>query len=98
MEDFDDKERDRLIKAYRAFYERTIKDQKHSNLSKDELCAIGQKFFDELLDELFARYNVPSDEHDKYKIKIKEIIKKECLNTLWDVPYIFNGSTFIEKD
>jgi len=84
-----EKEKRLLIKAYKAFCKRAIKEKENSTLTTEEINAIGQKVLDELLEKAFVSQNIPHNEWQD--------LKKECPDMLFDSTHQFTEKGFKKR-
>ena len=84
-----------LIKAYKAFYDKAIKEE---DLTLDEKKAIGLKVFNELFIKAFNNSDVPESELPILKEELVKLIKQECPDTFFDTPLIYTGKGFQNKN
>ena len=89
--------KEKLVKAYRAFYKMAIQ-QRSDRLTLDQVKAIGQKVMDELFEKAFTKLSVREDERAERKKEMEDLIRKECSDLLSDTAVEFTGEAFEEKD
>ncbi len=89
-------DKEKIIKTYKAFYNKAIENNGKSILSKDKLLAIGQKVFNEIVETAFEHMDIPQKEREEYYNEIKQIIKEGCQNTLWDAGIVNTGNGFLK--
>jgi len=97
MTEIPEKEKQVLIKAYKAFYNTAIKEKENSTLTTEEMNAIGQKVFDELLEKAFLSQDIPDNEQQDFEKEIRDIIKQECPDMLFDSTLEFTEKGFKKK-
>ena len=89
--------RKQIVDAYRAFYNRALKESDGTKDSADRLRAIGQRVLEELLSNALDRFELSSEERSAIRKEIEELIREEFVTALSDTPYGFDNEGFYKK-
>jgi hypothetical protein len=86
----------KLIKAYKAFYDKAML-VTGVNLTLEEKRAVGQKVLDDIYEKAFNNLNTPENEREALKKELEEIIRKEYPDLLSDTSLEFTERGFRRK-
>jgi len=86
----------RLLKAYRAFYDRIMK-QEGEGLTEQQRKAIGQKVLDDILEASFRKLNIPKNQQMEFRQEFEKLIRKKFPDLLLHTPIEFNGKSYVHK-
>lgn len=90
------KDKKNLIKTYKAFYEKVMREA-GSSLTLEEKKAVGQNVVDELYEKACINLNIPENDRPVLKREIEELIKREFGELLSDTPLEFTEQRGFRK-
>jgi ssDNA-specific exonuclease RecJ len=87
----------RLIQAYKALFEKTMKEYENTSLSTDQLQAVGKRILDESIETAFNNQNIPEQDRPAILKQFENLLRKECPEMIFDTPLTFDENGFSKR-
>ena len=88
----------KLIEEYKALYELAIKQQDNTDLTLDQVKAIGKRVLNECMETVMNELKLPHKDRASIIEQFEELIQRECPDTTFDTPLEFDKNGFSEKN
>jgi hypothetical protein len=86
-----------IVKAYQTFYDRSLAEYP-SALTPDEVKAIGQMVYSNLIEETFEKQDIPEKQRALLRAELEQLLREECAHTFWDTPLQYRDEGFQRKE
>ena len=86
-----------LIEKYKALYELAIKQQDNTDLTLDQVKAIGKRVLNECMENVMNELKVPHKDRASIIEQFEKLIRQECPDITFDTPLKFDKNGFSEK-
>ena len=86
-----------LIEKYKALYELAIKQQDNTDLTLDQVKAIGKRVLNECMETVMNELRLPHGDRDSIIEQFEELIRQECPDITFDTPLKFDKNGFSEN-
>jgi F0F1-type ATP synthase delta subunit len=87
----------KLIEKYKALYELAIKQQAHTDLTLDQVKAIGKRVLNECMKTVMNELKIPQEDRASIIEQFEELIRQECPDITFDTPLKFDKNGFSEN-
>ena len=87
----------KLIEKYKALYELAIQKQDDTDLTLDQVKAIGKRVLNECMETVMNELKVPHEDRNSIIEQFEELIRQECPDITFDTPLKFDENGFSEK-